>query len=86
MEDRIITPWKLWGLAQVGLVVYADAGAVRPAGGNFTKTYADVGAGLRFGNLKSTFGRVFTISVAVPLVKEPGIDTYQIVVGNVIRF
>lgn len=86
MEDRIITPWKLWGLAQVGFVVYADAGAMRQTGGNFTKTYADVGAGLRFGNLKSTFGRVLTLSVAVPLVKEPGIDNYQIVVGNVIRF
>lgn len=86
VEDRIVTPWTLWGLAQVGFVVYADAGAVREAGGNFTKTYADVGAGLRFGNLKSTFGRVLTVSVAVPLVKEPGLDSYQIVVGNVIRF
>jgi maltoporin len=67
-------------------VGYADAGAVRKADGRFTKTYADVGAGLRFGNLKSTFGPVLTISVAVPLVKEPGVDNYQVVVGNVIRF
>ena len=86
VEDRIITPWRLWGLVQVGFVGYADAGAVRQADGRFTKTYADVGAGLRFGNLKSTFGPVLAISVAVPLVKEPGVDNYQIVVGNVIRF
>jgi len=86
VEDRIITPWKLWSLVQVGFVAYADAGAIRTADGHFTKTYANVGAGLRFGNLKSTFGRVLTISVAVPLVKAPGVDNYQIVVGNVIRF
>ena len=86
VEDRIITPWKLWGLVQVGFVAYADAGAIRTPDGHFTRTCADVGAGLRFGNLKSAFGRVLTISVAVPLAKVPGVDNYQIVVGNVIRF
>ncbi len=85
-EDRIITPWTLWGLAQVGFVAYADAGAMRLPGGRFTRTYADVGGGLRFGNLKSTFGRVLSLTIAVPLVKEPGMDKFQIVVGNVIRF
>ena len=40
---------------------------------------------LRIGNLRSSVGRVIVLSVAVPLVKEPGMDNYQIVVGNVLR-
>jgi hypothetical protein len=87
VEDRVVTPWRLWGLAQVGFVAYADAGAIRTFDtGSWTRTYADVGLGLRFGNLKSAFGSVFVLTVAVPLVKEPGVDSYQIVVGNVVRF
>jgi hypothetical protein len=87
VEDRVVTPWRLWGLAQVGFVAYADAGAIRTFDtGSWTRTYADVGLGLRFGNLKSAFGSVFVLTVAVPLVKQPGVDSYQIVVGNVVRF
>lgn len=86
-EDRIVTPWNLWGLIQIGFVAYADAGAIRwYHTGDWTKTFADVGAGLRVGNLKSAFGSVVILSVAVPLVREPGVDSYQIVVGNVVRF
>ena len=87
VEDRVVTPWRLWGLAQVGFVAYADAGAIRRFDtGSWSRTYSDVGLGLRFGNLKSAFGRVILLTVAVPLVKEPGMDSYQIVVGNVLRF
>jgi len=86
-EDRIVTPWNLWGIVQIGFVAYADAGAIRwYHTGDWTRTYADAGAGLRVGNLKSAFGSVVILSVAVPLVREPGVDSYQIVVGNVIRF
>lgn len=86
-EDRVVTPWDLWGLVQVGFVGYLDAGAIRSyQTGSWTRTCADVGGGLRVGNLKSAFGRVILLTVAVPLVKEPGLDNYQIVVGNVIRF
>lgn len=85
-EDRIVTPWRLWGIAQMGFVAYVDAGAIKPPNQPWSKTYSDVGVGLRIGNLKSSEGRVIVISVAVPLVKEPGVDNYQIVVGNVLRF
>jgi hypothetical protein len=85
-EDRVVTPWSFWGLVQMGFVAYVDAGAIKAPNQPWTKTYADVGAGLRIGNLKSSIGRVIVISVAVPLVKEPGVDNYQIVVGNVLRF
>jgi hypothetical protein len=87
VEDRFLTDWNLWGLVQAGFVVYADAGAIRwYHTGNWSRIYADVGGGLRFGNLKSAFGRVLLLTLAFPLVKEPGIDDFQVVVGNVIRF
>lgn len=87
VEDRVITDWSLWGLLQVGFVGYADVGAIRRFDtGDWSKTYADVGVGLRFGNLKSAFGRVIQVTVAAPLVREPGMDRYLIVVGNVVRF
>lgn len=86
-EDRIITPWVLWGIAQIGFVAYVDAGAIRSfADGRWSPVYADVGAGLRLGDLKSAFGKVWLLTVAAPLRREPGMDRYQFVFGNVIRF
>ncbi len=87
IEDRVVTPWSLWGLVRVGFAGFADVGAVRDfRTGRMSRTYADVGVGLRFGNLRSAFGHIIFLGVAVPLVKEPGVDKYQIVVGNVVRF
>ncbi len=86
-EDRLVTSRSLWGLLQVGYVAYVDVGGLRSLRtGAMGKTYADVGAGFRFGNMKSAFGRVILLTVAVPLVKGPGVDNYQIVVGNVVDF
>lgn len=85
-EDRIITDKTLWGIVQLGYVGYIDAGAVREPGGGWTKNYANIGFGLRLGNLKSAFGHIILVSVAVPLVKEIGVDSYQFVFGNFIRF
>jgi hypothetical protein len=86
-EDRIITPWVLWGIAQIGFVAYVDAGAIRQfSDGRWSPVYADVGAGLRLGDLKSAFGKVWLLTVAAPLRREPGMDRYQFVFGNVIRF
>jgi len=85
-EDRLITPWRLWGIAQVGFVLYGDAGAVTTPAGGWTRTFADLGAGLRFGNLKGTTARVVSLSVSVPLVQEEGLARYQIVAGTTQRF
>jgi hypothetical protein len=86
-EDRITTNKTLWGVLQWGYVGYFDAGAVREiGGGNWTKTYANVGFGLRMGNLKSAFGHIVLATIAFPLVKGEGVDPYQIVFGNYIRF
>ena len=86
-EDRILTEWRWLGMLRAGFVVYADAGAIRRLDGTgWTRPYSDLGAGLRFGDLKSSLGRVVLLTVAVPLAREPGQDRYQVLVGNTVRF
>jgi hypothetical protein len=83
LEDRVLTSWNFWGLVKPGFVAYLDAGGVRElATGCWTRTFVSVGAGLRFGNLKSSFGRVLSLTVATPLVREPGIEWFQIIFGT----
>lgn len=87
LEERILTDWRWLGILRVGFVVYADAGAIhRLDGQGWSRTYADIGGGLRFGDLKSSLGRVVLLTLAYPLVKEPGQDKWQLVVGNTVRF
>lgn len=87
VEERPITPINWLGILQLGFVVYADAGAIRRLDtGRWSRTYVNLGGGLRFGDLKSSLGRVFLITVAYPLVRDPGMDRSQLVVGNIIRF
>ncbi len=91
LEDRVITPWRLWGMVQMGFVAYVDAASIRqfdPKGRSpaWSPVYGDVGAGLRVGDLKSAFGKVWIFTLAFPLKREQGVDKYQFVLGNVIRF
>jgi len=87
VEDRIVTDWVLWGMAQVGFVFFVDAGAVRRLEtGRWSTTYADAGGGLRIGNLKSSFGQVVVGTIAFPLVKGEGVNDFEIFVGNEIPF
>ncbi|HEX9080691.1 MAG TPA: hypothetical protein VF768_00360 [Holophagaceae bacterium] len=87
VEDRILTDWRWLGMLRAGFVVYADAGAIRRLDGTgWTRPYADLGAGLRFGDLKSSLARVVLLTVAVPLTRQPGQDRYQVLVGNTARF
>ena len=75
------------GLFQAGFVAYADGGAIRRADtGRWSRTYANVGAGLRFGVLKSGRGNLILVSVAMPIVREPGIDRLLLVLGNSVGF
>ncbi len=86
-EDRLITSWRLLGLVQAGFVAYLDAGAIRRADtGQWSRTYANIGGGLRFGNLKSARSRLLQLSVAVPIVREPGMDRLLLVLGSPITF
>ena len=86
-EDRVITGWSLLGLVRVGFVGYVDVGAVhRFDTGAWSRTYADAGGGLRLGSLKSARGNSVQLTVAVPLVREPGMDHFVLVLGNSVRF
>jgi hypothetical protein len=87
LEERITTPVNWLGILQLGFVLYADAGAIRRSdSGAWSRTYVDVGGGLRLGNLKSSIGRVFLITIAYPLVRDPGTDHHQFVLGNLVKF
>jgi len=83
LEDRVITGWRFWGLVEIGFVGYLEAGAIRElATRRWSRTYVAAGGGLRIGNLKSAFGRVISITVATPLVRERGVDGIQLVIGT----
>ncbi|HEX7553726.1 MAG TPA: hypothetical protein VF378_09235, partial [Geothrix sp.] len=87
LEERVITSINWLGILQLGFVMYADGGAIRRTDtGEWSRTYVDVGGGLRLGNLKSSVGRVILITIAFPLVRDPGMERHQYVVGNIVKF
>jgi len=87
LEERINTSYNWLGILQLGFVVYADGGAIRRIDtGRWSRTYVDVGGGLRLGNLKSSIGRVFLLTIAFPLVREPGTEHHQFIVGDIVKF
>ncbi|WP_257308804.1 hypothetical protein [Geothrix fuzhouensis] len=87
LEERVNTPYDWLGILRLGFVAYADIGAIRRTDtGRWSRTYADVGGGLRLGNLKSSVGRVFLLTVAYPLVRDPGTEHHQFIVSDVVKF
>jgi len=87
LEERINTSYDWLGILRLGFVVYADAGGIRRADtGAWSRTYVDMGGGLRFGNLKSATGRVFLLTVAYPLVRDPGTEHHQFIITDVVTF
>ncbi len=86
-EYRYLTEQRWWGLVRLGYSAFADLGSVRKLDGRgWSRTYSDVGVGLRLGNLKSSMGRVILLSVAVPLNREPYQSRWQFMIGNTVRF
>ena len=87
VEDRLITSWRPLGLLQVGFVAYADAGLIRRSDtGRWSRTYANVGGGLRFGRPKSARGSLLQVSVAMPIAPDAGVDRLLVVLGNSVGF
>ena len=83
VEERIYTGWYPFHLFHVGAAAFADAGRTwgnDVAGEAPLGWLSDVGVGLRLGNTRSGLGNVLHIDVAVPLVREPGIDSVQLLV------
>jgi hypothetical protein len=86
-DYRLLTEQRWWGLVRIGYNAFVDLGSVRRLDGQgWSRTYSDVGVGLRLGNLKSSMGRVILLSVAVPLNREPYQARWQFTVGNAMRF
>jgi len=84
---RLLTDQRWWSLVRLGFSAFVDMGSVRRLDGQgWSRTYSDVGVGLRLGNLKSSTGRVILLSVAVPLNREPYQARYQFTIGNAMRF
>ena len=86
-DYRLLTEQRWWGLVRLGYTAFLDLGSVRRLDGQgWSRTYSDVGVGLRLGNLKSSAGRVILLSVAMPLIREPYQSRWQFTIGNAMRF
>ncbi|MNC89926.1 hypothetical protein D3C83_59410 [compost metagenome] len=87
LGDRVLTDDVLFQTLRVGWTAFFEAGQAREIGtGRWSKVYADLGAGFRLGNLRGAWGTVLYFTVVAPLVREPGVDAWQIVIGDVIEF
>ena len=83
LEQRFYTDWQPLKLFNVGAAVFVDSGrtwgrdefAAPPAG-----WLTDVGLGLRLGSVRSGLGNVLHIDLAVPLVRQPDIDSVQLLI------
>jgi hypothetical protein len=87
LEDRWSTDLVLFQTLRVGYTVIAEVGGGRRIDTRqWSQTLANIGAGLRLGNLRGAYGQVIYITAFVPLVLEPGVDSWQVVIGDVIEF
>ncbi|MGH8257328.1 MAG: BamA/TamA family outer membrane protein, partial [Steroidobacteraceae bacterium] len=83
LEERLYTHWFPLRLFNVGAAAFYDAG--RTWGATLVPTpqlglLQDVGAGLRLGNARSSFGSVIHVDCAVPLERGNGISRVQFLV------
>lgn len=69
LEHRFFAPWELLHLFRVGLVGFAEVGAIweddQPLG--WDRVHPDVGIGLRFELLRSSAGTTLQLNAAYPL-------------------
>jgi hypothetical protein len=82
-EERFYTDWFPLRLFRIGAAVFADAGRTwgsDVAGEAPLGWLSDVGVGLRIGNARSGLGNVLHVDLAVPLVRQPGISSVQLLV------
>ena len=87
VEDRYLTQKRLFNTYQIGFSVYADEGQLRQLDtGGWSRTLADAGVALRLGDVRSAYGGVIYVTFAWPLVKMPGANERQFVIGNIVNF
>ena len=87
LDQRLLTDTRILGIIRLGFVAFADAGAIhRMDGTGWSRTYEDVGGGLRVCDLKSSLGHVIYFTVGMPLEREPGLARWTLAFGNIITF
>lgn len=83
VEERFYTDVYLWRLFRVGGAAFVDVG--RAWGGDNVNTanpgwLGNVGVGLRFVSVRSAFGNVIHLDIAMPLSRAPDVDRLQFLV------
>ncbi|MEX1081083.1 MAG: hypothetical protein WEC99_03595 [Halofilum sp. (in: g-proteobacteria)] len=86
LENRYVSDVVLFDTVQLGYTVFFEAGNVRGFDGRWGRSLRDVGAGLRLGSLRSSFGAVSYVAVATPLVDGGQSDDYTVVLGSTVSF
>jgi hypothetical protein len=88
LEGRYYSDLYLFRLLRIGAAVFYDMG--RAWGGDFVNEdpgiLRDVGAGLRFGLVRSAHGGMLHVDLAFPLDGDPSIARVQLLVGSAIGF
>lgn len=85
VEERLYTSWFPLRLMHVGGAVFFDAGRTwgpAPIPTPDLGLLKDIGAGLRLGNARSSFGNVIHIDAAVPLDAQANISRVQFLVST----
>lgn len=80
LEQRFYSDYQLLRLLTIGGLAFLDVGHVdgdRSTASETKRTLADIGIGLRFGNIRSSGGQVFHFDLAYPLVKVDGAANWQ---------
>lgn len=85
-EHRYVTDTVLFDTLKIGYTVFAEAGRIRDLNGQWSRQFADIGIGFRIGNLRSAFADTYYIAIVAPMTRDAGVNNYQFVAGNMIRF
>jgi len=83
VEERVYTDWYPFRLFRVGGAVFYDWGRAWDGPGESPSSahwLRNVGFGLRILSTRSSFGNVLHVDFAFPLVREPGIKSFQFLV------
>lgn len=86
LEYRRVTSKVLFRTLRVGYAAFLQGAQVRRREEGWGRTYSDLGAALRLGNLRGSFSHTIYIGVAVPLVKDANTDDWQFMVTDEVTF
>lgn len=90
VEDRLLSEKVVFNSFRVGYSAFFQAGQIREdigaATNRWSRFYTDIGGGYRIGSLRGAFGSVLYFMIAVPLVRDPGMSSYQVVIGSSVDF